>query len=207
MTIFQPSFSIAKSIARNVGWFRSWSETSLRRNQRERKNPPEAPNATPRMAEQTPNGNPKTAAVPIMKGLAGIKGTSDPTASRIASASAPNSPKPPIHVQIACKAGTTGKNKDATASAINRTTAIESFLVREDTPVTYETMSLERNTSCSRTLEPFAERHCRRFSSQPYFKICEFTNRVSSNMSTSFLPLKTASRSAFAVIILLFCRL
>jgi hypothetical protein len=26
--------------------------------------------------------------------------------------------------------------------------------------VTYETMSLERNTSCSRTPEPFAERHC-----------------------------------------------
>jgi hypothetical protein len=29
-------------------------------------------------------------------------------------------------------------------------TAIESFLAREDTPGTYETMSLGRNTSCSR---------------------------------------------------------
>ena len=207
MTIFQPSFSIAKSIARNVGWFRSWSATSFRRNQRERKNPPEAPNARPRMAEQTPNGNPKTAAVPMMKGLAGIKGTSDPTASRIASASAPNGPKPPIHVQIACKAGTTGKNKDATASAINRTTAIESFLVSEDTPATYETMSLERNTSCSRYPLTIRGAALPTIFEPAYFTICEFTNRVSSNMSTSFLPLKTASRSAFAVIILLFCRL
>ena len=152
MTIFQPSFSIAKSIARNVGWFRSASATSFRRNQRERQNPPEAPKAMPRMAEQTPNGNPKTAAVPMMKGLAGIQGTSDAIASRIASASAPNGPKPPIHVEIACKAGTTGKNKDATASAINMTAAIVSFLAKEDTPGTYGTTSLERNTYCSRNL-------------------------------------------------------
>src|SRR5262245_45529814 len=124
-------------MARNVACLRSRLDISSRRNQRDRPNPPAAPNATPASAPKTPKGKPNTAAPVTMNGLAGRK-KSEPIARKRESKKTPRGPRAPIQVQRLCNAGTTGKKNEVTARPIARTAAIVSFLANEVTNVGFE---------------------------------------------------------------------
>ena len=104
----------------------------MRRNQRDKQNPPAAPKASPVIAPATPRGNPKTADPAMINGLAGRK-SNEPIAKNRASNKTPKRPRPPTQVQRLLRAGTIGKKYEAIASPTRSVTATASFLVNEDT--------------------------------------------------------------------------